>query len=305
MRTVGYTVMINNDPVTMSTRNIKKLARFSLKGRWWEALLVALVFTIVNQVPLYLADMVRPEGEGFSPWVFAFNLLAIALTGAVTLSTCSYYLALFRQQPATRKTFTMGFRYYGKALILGCIQFLLQTLSYQGGLFVSIFAIVLILRYTMSYFVLAEEPENSALQALAKSRFIMMGNKMKLISLILSFAGWFILISFAASGVQIMRFPAIIDEMNAFMETMKNSDPQAVINMAAAVPSLAASEKDVVVRLFELLSPLALSVYFNTSLACFYDLASGSMVTEDGGQTGFGAGYGGSAYGRNDDYDRR
>ncbi len=278
----GFTITTNNIQVNMSSRNMKKLALFSLKGRWPQALLVALIFTFLNRLPIYISDMIEPAEEGFSPAYFAVNIFAIAITGALTLSTCSYFLSVFRQQPAAARQLAFGFKHYGKALLLGCVQFLLQTMSYQGGLIVSLFAIVLILRYTLSYHVLADEPEQSPINALARSRYLMTGNKMKLVRLILSFIGWYMLVSFLTTGVQLLRYPAIIDEMNALAEKMGSAGGQSMTAFSALdLPSLKASEKDIVVRIAELIAPLGISVYFNTSLACFYDLASGNMVTSE------------------------
>ncbi|MBR0138884.1 MAG: DUF975 family protein [Firmicutes bacterium] len=283
MNASPFTININNEKVTMSNRNIKKLARYALRGNLARALFFAFDLSLITRLPTFLSLLYEAPAEGFDTTAFSLNLLSVMLTGAVGLTACSLYLTLFRQQPVGNKQYGMGIFLFGKALLLGAIQFLLQTMSAQGGLLVAIFAVILILRYTLSYFILADDNSNTAITAMAKSRFMMTGNKMKLASLIVSFALWLIVAEFATTAFQVLRYPAIIDETNAMMEAIRNaSDQGQIISMGSSMmPSLAESARDPVIIIFSTICTLPIAVYFTMTMACFYELASGNMIVKD------------------------
>ncbi len=283
MNTSPFTIDINNNRVTMSNRNIKKLARYALKGRLGKALLFAFFLGLFSRFPNFLSLLCESPAEGFDTAAFSLNLLSVMLTGTISLTACSYYLAVFRQQPVGNREYGMGLYLFGKALLLGAIQFLLQTMSAQGGLIIAVCAMILILRYTLSYFILADDKSNTAITAMAKSRFMMSGNKMKLAGLMLSFVLWLIAAELATTAMQVLRYPAIIDETNAMMEAMKNaSDQGQILSMGTSMmPSLAESARDPVIMIFSVICTLPLAVYFTMTMACFYELASGNMIVKD------------------------
>lgn len=65
----------------------------------------------------------------------------------------------------------------------------------------TILSIVIGLRYSYAFVILAEYPELTAVEALQKSRSLMQGNKWRLFCLEISFIGWYLLSAFFTCGL--------------------------------------------------------------------------------------------------------
>lgn len=70
-----------------------------------------------------------------------------------------------------------------------------------GSIASSILSIIIGLRYTFAFVILAEYPELTAMEALQKSATLMQGNKWKLFCLELSFIGWYLLSALFTCGI--------------------------------------------------------------------------------------------------------
>ena len=83
-----------------------------------------------------------------------------------------------------------GFQYFGKSLAL-CL--LVALFTFLWSLLFCIPGVIKMYSYSMSFYILAENPEMSALEALNESKRITQGNKMDLFVLTLSFFWWYML----------------------------------------------------------------------------------------------------------------
>ena len=83
-----------------------------------------------------------------------------------------------------------GFKIYGKVICKSLIELLLVCI---GMLFFIIPGIILEYSLAMSDFILADNPDLSASEAVEKSHEMMKGHRLELFELDLSFAGWFLL----------------------------------------------------------------------------------------------------------------
>ncbi len=78
------------------------------------------------------------------------------------------------------------------------------------------------LSYSMTVFVLADNPELSNNEAIEKSMTMMDGKKMKLFMLLLSFLGWILLTVFLTFGIGMLWVaPYMYQSMAAFYEDLK------------------------------------------------------------------------------------
>jgi len=271
----------NNIKVKQKNKEIKKMALYMLKGHWLEALLLMLAFSIANYLPDFFSDFFSEATDSFDFINFGFSLLSIALTGPFTLSLYACFLKLCRFQKIQKEDLLCGFLHYGKALICGAVYFIYTMLMTQGY-FIAIFAIVCLLRYILVYFIMVDEPEINALQALSKSRYLMLGNKSKMASLMISFMGWYILVSFLNTAVQLVFYPEILEESRAAADIMMKALQTQSYDILNSInyPSLMESIKDVRLQILEQIIPLGLYAYFTMTLTCFYELVTGKIVTQ-------------------------
>ncbi|MBN2829883.1 MAG: DUF975 family protein [Candidatus Cloacimonetes bacterium] len=104
-------------------------------------------------------------------------------------------LKLSAQQASSFSDLFKGYNYFWK-LFLTSLLFGLKVLI--GLILLVVPGIVFILEYSMVWFILAENPELSATDALKKSQKLMDGNKTELFFLLVSFIGWILLSAFTA-----------------------------------------------------------------------------------------------------------
>jgi len=122
--------------------------------------------------------------------VFAFTLVGIIVGGAVNLGHSIFYIKLIRGEYVEFSTLFSRFQYFLKALGL---NLLIGLLVFLWSLLFIIPGIIAAYRYSMAFYIMAENPEISILDALNESKLMMEGNKMNLFILNLSFIGWSLL----------------------------------------------------------------------------------------------------------------
>ncbi len=118
-------------------------------------------------------------------------LTSVFLTGAFYLGFSRMFLNINKGFEPQIDTIFSGFdSTYTRSLVLYLLRSLIVFL---WSLLLIIPGIIASMGYMMSFFILADEPELSELEILAKSKRMMYGHKMRLFTLLLSFFGWFIL----------------------------------------------------------------------------------------------------------------
>ena len=153
-------------------RELRALARSQLHGSWLAAVGLVLVYGIILGISVLV--VVGP----------------IILGGPLALGFLGYFSRKARGEQAKLGNLFDGFKLLGKSLSL----FLLKGifLALWSCLFI-IPGIVKSLSYSMAFFILRDNPNIKATEAITRSRKMMNGNKGKLFGLYLSFIGWGIL----------------------------------------------------------------------------------------------------------------
>ncbi len=148
--------------------DIMRSAKGILRGKWGYSALTSFVMTLIVSIfPLLLAG----------PFMIGFI----------------WYLKTVRddRENARIEILFDGFNDFGRAflanLLIGLFVFLWTLLLIIPG-------IVMAMAYSMTMFILAEDKEVSAMDAIRLSRDMMTGYKWKFFCLNLRFIGWFILV---------------------------------------------------------------------------------------------------------------
>lgn len=150
-------------------------------------------------------------GVSFFAMFFLVGPMAIGLL-------CTFLYLLRGDKNLVDNMFKLGFRPYWRSA-LG--YFLMAVKIFLWSLLLVIPGIIKTLAYSLTPYILKDNPELSCLQAIERSRLMMKGNKWRLFVLYLSFIGWFLLglLTFGIGYLWIA--PYVYTTMGAFYEDIK------------------------------------------------------------------------------------
>lgn len=134
-------------------------------------------------------------GVGLVPVVGVIGKLV--LYGPFMLGIALYALRISRNQDVTLGVIFSGFKDFGRGLTAYALTTIYTLL---WSLLLIIPGIMASLSYTMTYFLLADNPGMGVNEAIAESKRLMMGNRWKLFCLGLNFVGW-MLLTIATCGI--------------------------------------------------------------------------------------------------------
>ena len=197
-----------NKPEMPRNQEIRRSARYALKGNWTQAVLATLVYTLVataaGSIPFAGLLVVCPLAFGFS--------------------LC--FLRLVRGEDSSEmvgdqfKVFNQYGRYLGGSLLVTLYTILWMLLFIIPG-------IVKGYAYAMTPYVMNDRPDLDADDCIHESRMMMKGYKWKLFCLDLSFIGWAILCIFTL-GIGLLWLQPYIEASHAqFYKELKAKKEQA------------------------------------------------------------------------------
>lgn len=192
----------------MDASQIRLKARESLKGNYWYAVLAALIagffgalMTNGGTVNLNLREEFSGFYEDLPNFIRLYLMLAMGAAGAISfvgfilggvvqLGYASYLLKQQDREIHSVKDLFSQFDRFGQ----GFLQLFLRGLySFLWGLLFIIPGIVKSYAYAMTPFIMAENPDLTAKEAIKLSQEKMMGHKGELFWLGLTFFGWSLL----------------------------------------------------------------------------------------------------------------
>ena len=110
--------------------------------------------------------------------------------GPITLGVAGYFLKLIRHEAPIIEDMFGGFKYFIKSFVLNLLIMIFVLL---WSLLLIIPGIIAALRYSMAYYIMMDNPQLGAFEALNQSKRMMVGFKFELLRLYLSYLGWFLL----------------------------------------------------------------------------------------------------------------
>lgn len=162
-----------------TSSEIRTRAWESLKGNWTTAVLHFLLYYVIAYV-IGLLTLIPIIG-----W-----LAGLLVTGALSYGLFSFYLTLSRNTvPSTAELFS-GFQRFVPTFIL---FILMAIFTFLWSLLLIIPGIIAMFRYSQAYYILKDNPQISGLEAINRSKAMMVGHKGRLFVLGLTFIGWFLL----------------------------------------------------------------------------------------------------------------
>lgn len=192
----------------MNASELRLKARQSLTGNYWPAVLVAFVASIFGALLVNGGSFSINIEERFSEvfgnlpaivkWYLAIvgstagvlSLVNLILGGVIQLGYASYLLKQHDREICETKELFSKFDYFGP----GFLQLLLRNI------FTALWSILLVIPgiikgfgYSMTPFLMAENPELTAKEAIKLSQEKMKGHKWELFCMSFSFIGWALL----------------------------------------------------------------------------------------------------------------
>lgn len=190
----------------MSASDYRKIARDNLEGSWWIAIGIGAVAYLLGG--MLVGSSFLPEIEysrdlyGYSTDAFdgnisisfgsgsIFGMAQFIIGGVVQLGYASYLLKQHDHKNTEFSDLFSRFDQFGQGFLQAFLRRLYVVL---WSLLFIIPGIVASYSYAMTPFIMAENPEMSASDAITASKELMNGHKMDLFILDLSFFGWSLL----------------------------------------------------------------------------------------------------------------
>ncbi len=162
----------------MNTENVTlmRAARESLKGKWGVAILTFLIYILLTST----TGTARSHG---SMLTFS-SALTLIIGGPLALGAAIFSLSISRGKEARLEQIFLGFNNFSTALITYLLLILYVLL---WTLLLIIPGIIAALGYSMTFYILSDDPLIKPQDALKKSKSMMDGYKLKLFYLCLRF----------------------------------------------------------------------------------------------------------------------
>jgi len=189
--------------MTTENRKLMQMASESLEGKWGLAIGSFLVYLLII------------GGLGAIP---AAPLL---VGGPFALGVAMFTLSISRKEDARIEQIFHGFQNFGNSLAAYLLMTLIVLL---WALLLIIPGIIAAFSYSMTFFIMADEPAIGPMEALEKSKKMMNGYKWKLFCLNLRFIGWFLLCLLTLGIGFIFLTPYIYVSHAKFYEDLKANE---------------------------------------------------------------------------------
>jgi uncharacterized membrane protein len=160
----------------MNLLNLMQESRAKLSPHWVIASLVCVLYGLLVGVPSGL----NTYGE----------LLSFLLAGPLQLGIAIYFLNILNDRPASIENLIEGFKPLLKVIL---IYIVISIATAIGIVLLIIPGIIIALGFSMTYYILVENPELSIEESLKESWRLTNGYKMELFVLHLRFIPWYLL----------------------------------------------------------------------------------------------------------------
>lgn len=195
--------------MNMYAKDYRRISREKLAGNWGISILVAFLASLLGgaitgssfsidvdtellqSLPPFLTKLLVLWGSVAS----TLSLAQLVVGGPVKLGNCHY---LLNQQDGTNADLKDLFSEFGRWGAGFVLNLLTNLYIFLWSLLFVIPGIVASYKYAMAPFILAENPQMSASEAIKASKELMNGHKLELFCLDLSFIGWSILAALTA-----------------------------------------------------------------------------------------------------------
>jgi uncharacterized membrane protein len=207
--------------MNLSISQIKKKSLASLKGKWGIGVALTFIVFLVTSIVPSIVEIIL--SGGFSQWANQtetpliadiVNLFISFLFIPLTVASYWFYLVIARWNDPkisdvflVYKDWVLSLKVIGTSILVGIFTLLWSLLLIIPGIIKGI-------SYSQVFFLLRDNPELSALEAITESKTRMKGYKWKYFLLNLSFIGWAFIAIFTL-GIGFLWLTPYISTANA------------------------------------------------------------------------------------------
>ncbi|HZK01933.1 MAG TPA: DUF975 family protein [Anaerovoracaceae bacterium] len=197
--------------VGVTCSNMRGWGRQALKGRWATAVLGSLLFSALISLPLLSFKFIFHSDtlERVS------NLYTFIISGPLNLGYIAFIISIFRRKNTSPIEIFYGFERFLKAFALMAVM---NVLIFLWSLLLIVPGIIASFRYSMAFYIFADNPEMGIMEIIGESKRMMQGNKLKLFLLQLSFLGWAVLVVLTLGIGYFWLMPYIVASTVGFYE---------------------------------------------------------------------------------------
>ena len=201
-----------------SIKALKDHALVSLEGNWSDAAIVTFVFYFITLILSEgITSFIGNEGARLTVMVLYALICAPLTWGFVVM-----FLDFIRGDKLRSGKLFDGYK--GNWMRIFTTYLLVEIYTALWTLLLIVPGIIKSLSYSMTFFVLRDNPHLSNNAAIEKSMQLMDGHKMQLFRLYLSFIGWFILALLTLGIGFILLVPYVNTTLAHFYEQLKAED---------------------------------------------------------------------------------
>ena len=208
------------------TAQLKQHAQKMLTGKRWLMAGLLILFVVLNGIPQSFAPPVPVDPEAIptaaDTGLTFLSLLLTLLIAPLTIGWAWLVLSVSRgERPGVSKLF--------EPFKTGYVKHVLAP--FFMGLFIFLWTLLLVIpgiikgfSYSLTYYILRDQPELSALDAITESRRMMDGHKMDAFKLVLSFIGWFFVGVFTLGIGFLYVYPYFTTTYATFYDSIRQAE---------------------------------------------------------------------------------
>lgn len=168
----------------IANKELKQQAKESMEGNWGNIIGIILLYLGISFITGLILGMIGIENK------IVTNTASLIISALFQFGYLSFFLKISRNEEVEVEELwskiKMFLPYILASVTVGFFTTLWTLLLIIPGIIASI-------RYSMIYFIMLDNPEMSAMEALDESKRIMEGHKMQYFKLMVSFLGWIVL----------------------------------------------------------------------------------------------------------------
>lgn len=205
----------------MNSKEIRSNARKALKGHWGTAIIAAIianVFPSVGYSSSFSSDdmdftkLSELSGTELITTLAIFGgilliglAISLVVSSVISIGYAQFNMDLVDGDDPKISTLFSKVRQLKTAVIANILVF---VRVFFGMIFFIVPGVIALFKYSMTNYIIAENPGIGAREALEKSKKIMKGNKLRFFLLGLSFIGWEILVvlTFGIAGIWVSPY---------------------------------------------------------------------------------------------------
>lgn len=174
----------------MNIENLKEDAKEMLANNWVNAIIVTIVIWLLKDAFTQEKVIEISKAGTEIRRMNGANIISLILSGPLSLGVVIFYMKIESEKGAAFTVMFEGFKDFKRSFFFHIVSTLFVVL---WTLLLIVPGIIASIRYSLGYYLMAEDKSLEAMDAIKLSSELMYGHKMEFFRMTISFFGWFIL----------------------------------------------------------------------------------------------------------------